>query len=180
MKLINLYGGPGTSKSTSAAYIFAKLKELGINCELISEYAKSKCWEDNFTPLKCQPYVIGKQMYAQFKLLDKVDVGITDSPILFGIVYAGFGNTPSWSSCVKEWFGLFDNINIFLLRNSKVHPYNPKGRMQTEKEAEQLDIQIMQMLTNNNIPFHIIEVDHLENLWQRVKEILIKEGVINA
>lgn len=39
--LVNLYGSPGAGKSTGAAYIFAKLKMLGINAELITEYAKN-------------------------------------------------------------------------------------------------------------------------------------------
>ena len=38
--IINLFGGPGTGKSTGAAYIFAKLKMCGVNCELITEFAK--------------------------------------------------------------------------------------------------------------------------------------------
>ena len=39
--LVNLYAGPGAGKSTGAAYIFAKLKMAGIDCEYVSEYAKA-------------------------------------------------------------------------------------------------------------------------------------------
>ena len=42
--VVNLYGAPGSGKSTGAAYIFAKLKMLGVNCELITEFAKDKVW----------------------------------------------------------------------------------------------------------------------------------------
>ena len=38
--LVNLYAGPGAGKSTGAAYIFAKLKMAGVDCEYVSEYAK--------------------------------------------------------------------------------------------------------------------------------------------
>jgi len=34
--VVNLYGGPGTGKSTTAAATFAELKMAGINCELVS------------------------------------------------------------------------------------------------------------------------------------------------
>ena len=40
--VINLFGGPGCGKSTGAAYVFSKLKMLGVNAELTSEYAKDK------------------------------------------------------------------------------------------------------------------------------------------
>ena len=35
--LVNLYAGPGAGKSTGAAYIFAKLKMAGVDCEYVSE-----------------------------------------------------------------------------------------------------------------------------------------------
>ena len=46
--LVNLYAGPGAGKSTGAAYIFAKLKMAGIDCEYVSEselkeYADEYC-----------------------------------------------------------------------------------------------------------------------------------------
>lgn len=42
--VINLFGAPGSGKSSGAAYIFSQLKKLGIDCELVTEYAKDKCW----------------------------------------------------------------------------------------------------------------------------------------
>ena len=32
--VVNLFGGPGSGKSTGAAYVFARLKMLGYNAEL--------------------------------------------------------------------------------------------------------------------------------------------------
>jgi len=51
MICVNLFGAPGSGKSTCAAYTFAKLKMLGVNCELVTEFAKDKTWEKNFTVL---------------------------------------------------------------------------------------------------------------------------------
>lgn len=47
----NYFSGPGAGKSTLAAATFAKLKMLGVNCELVTEFAKDKTWEKNFTVL---------------------------------------------------------------------------------------------------------------------------------
>ena len=40
--IINLYGGPGSGKSTCAAYIFSQLKMHNINAELITEQTKAE------------------------------------------------------------------------------------------------------------------------------------------
>ena len=45
--VVNLFGPPGSGKSTGAAYIFSKLKMAGINAELVDEFAKAKVWEES-------------------------------------------------------------------------------------------------------------------------------------
>ena len=74
MLIVNLFGVPGAGKSTGAAYIFAKLKMLGINAELITEFAKDKVWENNTEVFKNQAYLFGKQSYRISRCKDKVDV----------------------------------------------------------------------------------------------------------
>lgn len=54
MLIINLFGAPGAGKSTGAAYIFSKLKMLGVNAELVTEFAKDKVWENNTEVLSNQ------------------------------------------------------------------------------------------------------------------------------
>lgn len=164
--VVNLLGGPGTGKSTHSAGLFYRMKRIGINCEYISEYAKDKTWEEdheddirqiNFTK-KCQPYVTAKQWYRVARLLGKVDVAVTDSPIITGILYQGFGCTPSWEKWAIETFNEFNNLNIFLVRNTKNHPYNPKGRSQSEEEAAELDVKTKALLDHYNIPYEVVEV----------------------
>ena len=40
--VINLIGGPCSGKSTIAAELFARLKKMGVHCELVSEYIKDR------------------------------------------------------------------------------------------------------------------------------------------
>ena len=56
--IVNLFGSPGTGKSTGAAYIFSKLKMAGINAELVTEFAKDKVWEETHAPFKNQLYML--------------------------------------------------------------------------------------------------------------------------
>lgn len=155
---VNLFGGPGCAKSTTAAGVFYKLKTEGCNSELIAEYAKDKTWGEDMFTLSCQPYVTSKQLYRQYRVMGKVDVAVTDSPFILGLVYPGFGATESWKKGVFEQFELFNNVNIFLQRNSDVHPYNPKGRSQTQTQAEDKDADIRSMLDSNNVPYHLVKV----------------------
>ena len=60
MIVVNLYGGPGSGKSTTAAGIFSELKMLGLNTELVTEYAKDKVWEKHESILDNQIYVFAK------------------------------------------------------------------------------------------------------------------------
>ena len=61
--IVNFYAGPGAGKSTMVAHTFAELKWRGINCELVTEYAKDKVWEKSFETLENQFYVSAKQYH---------------------------------------------------------------------------------------------------------------------
>ena len=63
---------------------------------------------------------------------------------------------PSFFPLVEECFNQFDNTNIILERK-KV--YNPKGRVQTEDEACELDYKIKEYLMDNNHNFATIAGD---------------------
>lgn len=136
MIVVNLFGAPGAGKSTGAAYIFAKLKMAGINAELVTEFAKDKVWEENAEVFKNQAYIFGKQSFRLSRLKDKVDVIVTDSPLLLCEYY---NNQPElgdeFEKTVQNVFMSYDNMIYFLQR---VKPYNPKGRFQTEEESDEI------------------------------------------
>ena len=141
--VINLFAGPGAGKSTLAAGVFAELKWRGIDCELAREYAKEKVWENSLDVLDDQVYILGKQHHAIFRLYDKVDVVITDSPILLSIVY-GQGNWGlHFEPLVHNLFRRYRNLNYFLTRNK---PYQGAGRIQSYIQAMTLDEKIRETL----------------------------------
>lgn len=147
--LVNLYAGPGSGKSTGAAYIFAKLKMAGVDCEYVSEYAKDRVWQDDQFPLKyCQLYVTGKQCLKVARLLGKVDVIVTDSPIAMGAMYTE--EKPYQDVCLYEAKKYPNTFNIFVKRVKK---YNPNGRNQTEEEARAIDGRLLEFLDSNNLKY---------------------------
>lgn len=140
--LINLFGGPGTGKSTTAAGVFHQLKLQGVNCEMALEYAKDKVWEESKQVLDNQLYVFGKQFHRVWRLLGKVDIIITDSPLLNSILYYEDKN-PFFPEMVLFEHNRLNNLDIFLER---VKDYNPAGRLQTEEKARALDGKIKGIL----------------------------------
>lgn len=169
--VLNLFGVPGAGKSTGAAFIFSRLKMLGINCELISEFAKDKVWEENKTALSNQCYIFGKQCYKMSRCKDKVDVIITDSPLPLCIMYNKINPagqlSDNFDKLVMEVFNSYDNINVLLLR---IKPYNPAGRTQTEAESNKLKTPILNMLAEQEIDYDIQTGDKqgYESIIQKV------------
>ena len=153
MIVVNLFAGPGSGKSTTCAGLFHKLKLAGVNCEIALEYAKDKVWEESYKILDDQIYVFGKQLHRIFRLKDKVDVVITDSPLPLSIYYDASGNQ-YFADLVMNQFNEFNNINYFINRDDT---YNPKGRMQNKQEAKQIDILLQLILKEYKINYS--EVD---------------------
>lgn len=130
-----------------AAEVFAFLKKKGINCELVTEYAKSKVWEESFKTLQNQIYVFGKQCHHQFICRDHVDVIITDSPLLMNLYY-GRDYSEAFKTVIKEAFDEYDNLN-YLVERSDEYGYNPKGRMQTENESWEIQDEIEKIMNEH-------------------------------
>ena len=149
--VVNLFAGPGTGKSTTAADVFSRLKRAGVNAELVHEYAKDLTWEERTNALTFQPYVTAKQVWWVHRLLGKVEVIVTDSPILLGVVYRGEG----YSDALEEWifdvFRSWHTYNVFLTRGKRV-AYQETGRSQTYEQALDLDTRIRALLLGFSIP----------------------------
>jgi nicotinamide riboside kinase len=154
IRRINLYGGPGTGKTTTASDLFAELKrgtvsnKIDVQLELVQEYAKELAWQD--IPIKDldQWWVWCNQWRREhISLKSGVDAVITDSPLLLGAAYARRYNVEGW----KELIGLaeiherrYPGLHIFLDRGDR--PYVPKGRYEDKDKAIKMDGFIRGML----------------------------------
>lgn len=172
--IINLYGGPGTGKSTAAAEVFARLKRLGYSAELVTEYAKDLTYQKSFHKMRDQGYVFATQHHRVWQSADSVDWIITDSPLLLSLVYSSDTqyDTPEFRRYVISVYERYDNIDIFLERNIVEHPYQEYGRTQTLDEAIDIDKQVDDLLRNAGVLAHRVEVSHTT-----VEEILKIIGV---
>jgi hypothetical protein len=167
--IINFFGGPGIGKSTQSAGLFTEMKKQHMDVELTYEFPKVVAWEENFSAIKDQFYITANQHRNISRLYGKVKYVIVDSPIILGLIYKDrYNDKPeypamfydeSYDTFILNLFKKYNSLNIFLNRNDST--YDQNGRFQDLKESKQIDEEIKQKLTINNIPF--IEFDVHQN-----------------
>lgn len=174
--VINIFGGPGAGKSTTAASVFAALKKDGVSCELITEFAKDLTWEKEDSALTAQAYVFGNQYYRMYRCADQVDVLVTDSPLLLCIIH----NTDRrcekhLPALILEAFDSFDNRNYFL---EQPKLYDETGRKESAAEAEQLSGRLRALLEDHRYNFLTVPFDETRDstILRDVREYLTGRG----
>jgi hypothetical protein len=175
--VVNMFAGPGAGKSTTAASVFSLLKMHDVNAELITEFAKDLTWEKRLRTLDNQYYIWGKQHHRMWRVRDQVEVMVTDSPLILGLIYGGPRPDCFNETIMKSFNDEYDNMNYFLMR---MKPFNPKGRNQTEEESKKLDDEILFMLANNNMRYKIVpgNLEGINDIAKRVLRRLRKEMVV--
>jgi len=160
-KIINLYGGPGVGKSSTAADLYSISKKNDINTELVREYVKNWVWEGRDIRPGDQVYIAAKQSKLERVCFGRVNLIITDSPMLLTHYYEDkYDDTfPVCEGIIKKHAELAERYgyiseHIFL---NRVKKYNPLGRYQNEEEAKEIDRELKNLLTSQGYKFHIVE-----------------------
>lgn len=154
MLIVNLYGGPGSGKSTSAAAIFTYLKNRGIRAELVHEAAKRFYYKGSLDKQgKNQAYIMAKQ-YSQIYDLASAgcEVAISDSPLICNLAYAT--ELPYFEPLKALTLALNNEhpqLNIFVQRTKHFDAF---GRTQkTLEEARPYDERARQLLESSGRTF---------------------------
>jgi len=155
--IVNMFAGPGAGKSTTASALFTLLKlHQGIDCELVPEYAKDLVWEERQHTFQNQHYIFSKQQHRIWRVANKVDVVITDSPMLLSNIYRRDTTSNSFKAMVLEEFNKYNNLNFFIERTKE---YVESGRNETKEQALEVDSVIKSYLSENKIYFYPITGD---------------------
>jgi len=169
-KVICLYGGPGISKSTSAAKLYSLMKEKHYDVELVREWVKVWCYQDKLINYCDQLYVTAKQAKAEQDLYGKVDYIITDSPLLisgfYSVKYNQVDVVPVILDIMKHSKENGIEYQHFFLNRNK--PYQQNGRYQNEDEAREIDGEMRLFLTNEGINYTM--VDNAEDIFKLLFE----------
>ena len=145
--VVNLFAGPGAGKTTCAWEIASELKKRGIVTEYVPEYAKELVWDENYEALADQESIFKEQAHRINRLVSKVDVIVTDSPILFSEIY-GENNSNGFRARIWDEHNSHDNFNLFINCGST---FEQQGRIHNLEESKEKDNEIKQMLDEHSV-----------------------------
>jgi nicotinamide riboside kinase len=162
---INFLGGPGSGKSTTAAWLFSVLKQRHVSVELVTEYVKAWACQKRVVNEFDQVYLLGKQMQYEYRFLSSgIKNIITDSPVMLSPVYADayypdINVAAPMLQIITEYEKRHPSLNIFLRRNDK--PYVQEGRYQTLEQAKEIDEKIKKTLFygESRLGWNVIHID---------------------
>ncbi len=169
--VINLYGGSGLGKSTTAALIFGEMKLQGLHCELVREFVKEWAWAGRKIQPEDQTTIYENQLARESLYYNKLDYIVTDSPLLLGPIYQKYysGSDTIADVVFKDIRAAQDKGVIyknFVLKRNK--PYDSRGRYETAQQASEVDDLVETYLNQHSVPFYTIKTDDKE----RVAEII--------
>lgn len=170
MKVINLFGGPSSGKSTTAAglYYFMKMRHQSV--ELVTEVAKEHVYDGTLDMmLDRQEVIFANQNQRLHRLQGHVEYAIIDSPLLLSCVYCdmnalqrgvdGWPAMESFKRFVLDVYSSYDNINIFITRPTN---FEDGGRAHNLEESLEIDKKIIETLHFNSIPYStMLATEHL-------------------
>lgn len=155
--IVNLYAGAGAGKTTAAWNIASELKKKNIVTEYVGEYAKELVYDGRRDlldgSLKNQEMVYAEQKHRIDRLMGKVQVVVTDSPILLSAAYLkddGSKECADFKSKVISDAKSYKTFSLFINRGKY---YEQQGRAHTLTESKAMDNKIKDMLKENNIFF---------------------------
>lgn len=182
-KIICLYGGPCSGKSTTALGLCYSFKQSGFEAELNLEYVKNWVYEDRPVKTGDQTYFFAKQSRKERSfILKEIDFIVTDSPLIlthyYGTKYDWLEQNFNTSKVMLEHHHGFCKehgykVEHFFMR--RVKPYSPVGRYQTEAEASICDAEIQSMLDEFGIKYTVVDGD--EDAVEKILDVLRLGGM---
>lgn len=173
-KVVNILGGSGLGKSTTAAGLYYKMKLNGYHVELVREYVKNWMWEERTIGEYDQIFIAANQAKSEYDLYGKVDWVITDSPMILAPVYEEYYSSPGTiRESVVKLMNKAKNTGVehinFLLKRNKL--FDTRGRRETLEEAKEVDKLVQNILEQENIQYQVIDCKDNERV-DKILEIL--------
>lgn len=150
MKVINFFGEEGAGKSTAAMGLAFLMKKSFYSVEYVSEFAKDVVWNGNVEALLNQNYILANQEHRLNRLKNKVEIAITDSPLLLSLLYMPDDYPRSFQNFCMDLFNSYQNLNIVIERN---HCYSKLGRIRTETHSLEMRDKLYKILDEKQIPY---------------------------
>lgn len=170
MLLVNLTGGPGAGKSTTAAGIYFECKIAGFRAELVGEEARELIYDGSIKMLENQVLILGQQWQRIKRLSDSgADIAICDSPLSLSILYSQGKPYHNELTAIVRTLER-QHTDVFNIWVKRVKKYDSFGRYQDEEQAKLLDQQALSLIS----PLHLTVTGDRSGAIKAAEAILIK------
>lgn len=178
--VVNLYGGPGAGKTTAAWELAAELKKQGVVTEYVPEYAKELVWDGRLDLLdgsaEHQRAILKEQHRRIERLVGKVEVIVTDSPVLLSVFYRK-NRDPALEQEALEAHKSMRSHNIFVMREGR---FEQEGRIHNEEQSEALDRWMWDYLRRKDIPIRIYDRQSVSKHAESIRLDFEKQAVVKT
>lgn len=153
--LINLYGGPGAGKTTTALRLTGALKAAGYEAEYVPEYARDLSLEERLT-VTPQFNILMEQAKRIMRTIGTgIDIVVTDSPILLQSLYAETEADQERAVVLHTALATVFDMRNFLIDNERLN-HSMVGRVTSKEDAQALDGMCMKMLVEGDYEFLMV------------------------
>ena len=151
MVVINCFSGAGAGKSTVALLLAGLLKQSGVDCEYVDEWHKMSVWLNHGNVLQHPEMMLANQHQKLWALDGKVQVVVSDCPLLLFAPYAREYITDypyaEFEELSLRLNSKYDNYNVWINRNPDI--FKQEGRVQTLDESIVMDNKIRTFVEAN-------------------------------
>ena len=154
---VNVFGGPGSGKSTMAYAVAAELKARGYTAECVGEVIKDCIYDaargdDEAKRLldgsvESQEELYRRQSAREHRLDGLVQFVVTDSPSVLGLAYlagdADEDRAARLAMLAQDEFDAQASVNVIVARDGA---YDPRARLHDEAEAARLDADVRSLV----------------------------------
>jgi len=172
--VVNLFAGPGAGKTTCAWLIAGALKKQNIETEYVPEYAKELVWDGNTELLDGtfvhQSELLHEQNRRIERLVGKVDVVVTDSPIILGAMYIK-EQREDFNAAAMVRHNRYNNFNLFVNRGAH---FEQSGRIHNLQESRAIDTEVKDFLKCNDVYYGTYSHDRLDTVVNNIQTTLRK------
>ena len=177
--VINLFGGAGIGKTTTANRLVGSLKMEDTDAVYIPEYVKEliyKANSDRILPqdkeialklldgsLYSQGCVFSRQKEMLDIHVDQVPVIVTDSPLPLNLIYLKDDSEAYARDVMRCFNDEYINLNIVLERDANA-TYQTEGRIHTKEESIEKDKEILEFLKKHHVSYVRFPVNDIESM----------------
>lgn len=140
---VNFWGNPGVGKSGLAGELYGRLSKAGYLVELVKEFAKELQYRGDLVrkdertgqDIETEQMIISTEQYRrQAEYENRVQVIVTDSPVLQGVVFAPSHYRPELTTILRQLTAGWRTMDVLLNRDIR-SDYNSLGRVQSPEES---------------------------------------------